>query len=64
MVGKLLSDIDSGRSYAWDKAFEAKIAALTPADVLAAARKHIDPAKISIVKAGDFAKAAKAANGS
>jgi zinc protease len=64
VVGKLLSDIDSGRSYAWDKAFEAKIAALTPADVLAAARKHIDPAKISIVKAGDFAKAAKAANGS
>jgi zinc protease len=60
VVGKLLSDIDSGRSYAWDKALEAKIQALTPADVLAAARKHIDPAKITIVKAGDFAKVAKA----
>jgi zinc protease len=60
VVGKLLSDIDSGRSYAWDKALEARIQALTPADVLAAARKHIDPAKITIVKAGDFAKVAKA----
>jgi zinc protease len=60
VVSDLLSDIDSGRSYAWDKAFEAKIQALTPAAVQAAARKHIDPAKITIVKAGDFAKVAKA----
>ena len=60
VAGELLSDIDSGRSFAWDKQFEAKVAALTPEQVLAAARKYIDPTKLSFVKAGDFAKAAKA----
>ncbi|HTQ37081.1 MAG TPA: pitrilysin family protein, partial [Steroidobacteraceae bacterium] len=60
LVGELLADIDTGRTFAWDKKFEAGIQALTPAEVLAAARKHIDPAKLSIVKAGDFAKAAAA----
>lgn len=60
LVGQLLSDIDTGRSFAWDKSFEAKVQALTPADVLAAARKHIDPARLTIIKAGDFAKAAAA----
>ncbi len=60
LVGALLANIDSGRSFAWDKAFDAKVQALTPADVLAAARKHIDPAKLTIIKVGDFAKAAKA----
>jgi len=34
------------------------VTALTPDDVAAAFRKHIDPAKVSIVKAGDFKKAA------
>jgi zinc protease len=59
VAGELVSDIDSGRSFAWDKQFEAKIAALTPAQVLAAAQKYIDPARLSFVKAGDFAKAAR-----
>jgi zinc protease len=35
------------------------VEALTPEAVLAVARKYIDPAKISIVKAGDFAKVSK-----
>ena len=35
-----------------------KVAALTAADVSAAFRKHIDPAQLTIVKAGDW-KAAK-----
>jgi zinc protease len=34
--------------------------ALTPEDITAAMRRHIDPAAITIVKAGDFAKAAAA----
>jgi zinc protease len=59
LVGELLSDLDTSRSFAWDKQFEAHIQALTPDQVLAAARKHIDPTKITIVKAGDFAKVAK-----
>jgi zinc protease len=60
LVAELLSDIDTGRSFAWDKQFEARIQALTTEQLLAAVRKHIDPAKITIVRAGDFAKAAKA----
>jgi zinc protease len=46
------------RSLTWDSDVEAKIAALTPAQINAAFRKHLDPAGVSIVKAGDF-KAAK-----
>ena len=44
------------RTLAFDKAFEARIAALTPAAVHAAMQKYIDPTKLVIVKAGDFAK--------
>jgi len=32
------------------------VAALTNDQILAAMRKHIDPAKISMVQSGDFAK--------
>ena len=31
-----------------------KLVALTPAQVTAALRKYVDPAKLTIVKAGDF----------
>lgn len=47
------------RTLLWDKDLEDKIAALTPDQIAQAMRKWIDPAKITIVKAGDFAKAAK-----
>ncbi|HEX4934546.1 MAG TPA: insulinase family protein, partial [Gemmatimonadaceae bacterium] len=40
----------------FSKAFEDKIRALTPAQVSAALRKHVDPAKVTVVKAGDFSK--------
>ncbi|MCA1590285.1 MAG: hypothetical protein LC730_05485 [Acidobacteria bacterium] len=35
---------------------EAKITAITPAQVNAAMQKYITPDKITIIKAGDFAK--------
>jgi zinc protease len=47
-----------GRTYEWSKAFEAKLMALTPAQVNAAFRKAIDPTKMSVVVAGDKTKAA------
>jgi zinc protease len=50
-----------GRTLYWNEDFEKRIAALTPADVTAAMRKHVDPAQFSVVKAGDFAKASSAA---
>jgi zinc protease len=40
----------------WDIEFESRIAALTPESILAALRKHLDFNKLTIVKAGDFAK--------
>jgi zinc protease len=43
-----------GRSFEWDIAFEARIAALTPDEVLAALRRHLDPLRLSMVAAGDF----------
>ena len=48
------------KTFAWSKQFEDKTVALNADEVLAAMKKHIDPAKITIIKVGDFAKAAKA----
>jgi zinc protease len=42
------------RTMAWEADFEKKIAALTPDQVNAALRKHIDPKKLVVVAAGDF----------
>jgi zinc protease len=49
-----------GRTYSWSKEFEAKLQAATLAQVNAAFRKYIDPARMSVVIAGDEAKAAAA----
>ncbi len=46
------------RTMKFDEAVEASIAALTPQQVSDAFRRHIDPAALSIFKAGDFKKAA------
>jgi zinc protease len=46
------------RTLAWDAELEKKISALTPEEINAAMRRFIDPSKITIIKAGDFAKAA------
>ncbi len=45
-----------GRTFAWDIDLESKLAKLTPAEVNAALRKYIDPAKLAVVVAGDFRK--------
>jgi len=46
-----------GRTFAWSKAYEDRISALTPEQVSAAFRKAIDPARLSVVIAGDASKA-------
>jgi zinc protease len=46
------------RSFAWSAAYEAKLRALTLSQVNAAFRKYVDPAQLSVVIAGDQAKAA------
>lgn len=45
------------RTYAWSKAFEDKLKALTPAQVNAAFRKAVDLNKLNVVLAGDGKKA-------
>lgn len=59
LTNALVNGLYLDRTLAWDAGMEKKVEALTPEQILAAMRKHIDPAKITIVKAGDFAKAAQ-----
>jgi zinc protease len=53
----LASHEQLGRTMKWDEQLENNIRALTPEQINAAFRRHIDPAALSIVKAGDFQKA-------
>jgi zinc protease len=55
LVGLLTARRFAGRTMAWDEAYEKKIEALTAEEVNAALRKYLDPKKIVIVRAGDFA---------
>ncbi len=57
LSGRLNNYLFLNRTIAWDADFESKIKALTPAQINAAMRKYMTPENISIVKAGDFAKA-------
>ena len=57
LAGRLLTDEYNGRTMAFDGSIDAAVAKLTPEQVNAAFKKHIDPASLSVVKAGDFAKA-------
>ncbi|MEA2238645.1 MAG: zinc protease, partial [Thermoanaerobaculia bacterium] len=54
----LATELFTNRTLAWDAALDKKISDLTAEQVNAAMKKWIDPSKITIVKAGDFAKAA------
>jgi zinc protease len=57
LTSRLLSHLNDERTFlTWDKAFEERMLALTPEQMLEALRKHIDPSKLTIVKAGDFTK--------
>jgi zinc protease len=56
LAGRLSSYLFMKRTFAWDVELESRIAALTPAQLNAAVKRHLDPAKLSIVAAGDFKK--------
>ena len=58
VAGRLVSYLVLGRTFTWDEELERKVAALTQEAIIDAMRRRIDPAKLSIVKAGDFAKIA------
>ncbi|MBA3634472.1 MAG: insulinase family protein [Acidobacteria bacterium] len=57
LAGRLNSYLYLDRTIAFDAAFEEQIKNLTPAQVNAAMKKYITPDSITIIKAGDFAKA-------
>ena len=61
IASRLGSYLVLGRTFAWDAEQESRIAALTPQDIVRALRRHIDPARLSVVRAGDFAGSARSA---
>ena len=52
LAGRLNTYLFLDRTLKWDADVEAKIKALTPEQINAAMRRHMNPAKISIIKAG------------
>jgi zinc protease len=57
--GVLSAQLFAGRTMQQEADFEAKLKSLTPEQVTAAAKKYINPDKLVIVTAGDFANADK-----
>ena len=56
LANRLNNYLFIGRTLTFDADLDAKLQALTPEQINAAMRRYVDPAKITIVKAGDFAK--------
>jgi zinc protease len=54
LADRLAFYLSLGRTFSWDQELERRIAALTPKEVVEVLRRHLDPAKLSTVKAGDF----------
>jgi zinc protease len=59
LAGTLGSLRHLDRTMLWEEDFEKKIAALTPEQITAALKRHLDPKKLVIVQAGDFEAPAK-----
>lgn len=57
MIRSIAARDQLGRTMQWDAEMDAKIQALTPEQINAAFRRHLDPDQLSILKAGDFRKA-------
>jgi zinc protease len=56
IAGQIVSNLNTGRTFAFTAEQEKQILALTPTIVADAFRKHIDPHRLVIVRAGDFQK--------
>jgi len=57
LAGTLASNLYFDRTMAWDAAFEEAVRSLTVEEVNRAVRSRLDPEKLTVVKAGDFAGA-------
>ena len=58
LAGRMNGNTEAGRTLAFQAGLEKQVAALTNGQILAALKKYLDPAALTVVKAGDFAKAA------
>ena len=63
LARQLSSHAFLGRTLQWDAELERRVRSLTPRQVQEAMRRHIDPAKLTVVRAGDFAGAKEKAAG-
>ena len=63
LAGRLAGYLSFDRTMVFDKDLEAKVGALTVAQVNEALRANLKPEAVSVIKAGDFAKAAAGAAG-
>jgi zinc protease len=54
LAARLARYLHLGRTFAWDVALEARIAALTPAELQAALARHLALERLAVAKAGDF----------
>jgi len=59
LAGAWTHYLDLGRTFAFSKQFEDRLAAVTPEQANAAFRKYIDPARMTVVVAGDAKKGVK-----
>ena len=59
LAGMLQSNLQTGRTMAWEKQLDDHVAALTLPQLNAAMKKYLDYTRMIAVKAGDFGKAKK-----
>lgn len=64
LAAMLAGQLHLGRTMEFEATLEGKMRAVTRDQVLAAARKYIDPQKLTIIEAGDFAKSSESQAGS
>lgn len=57
LASSISNNLFLNRTLAWDEKIEKEISELNAEKINAAMKKYLDPTKINIVKAGDFAKA-------
>ena len=58
LAGSLVNNAHYSRTLAWTADLEKKVQALTSPQISAAMRKYIDPSALTVMKGGDFKKAA------
>ncbi|HUO52678.1 MAG TPA: insulinase family protein, partial [Gemmatimonadaceae bacterium] len=62
LISLIVARREAGRTFAYDQRLEDAVRAATPAQVLDALKKYVVPGTLTVVKAGDFAKAKAAAS--